>query len=1175
MPRRLLLFLTLFVMVSTMIVAIPAAYSSTATDANMAAPSESQTLVEPPTGNERGAVNRATMPFGGFIKNIGQVHDTDVVFYVQTSRTKVAFRPSCVTVVSDDGMGHPVRTTVWFSGSNLVSPEGMHKKTHVVNYFIASEQYTGIPTYDEVIYRNLYDGIDLRYYMTEQGLKSEFVVHPGADPHLISVQVEGGSLSVSPDHVTVKVGEKTAYGETNLLVLQGNHRVDAGFVQTGTDSYGFRIGDYDVHRTLIIDPIVITMSGFIGGSLQETAGDVCVSGSYIYVLGHTYSSDVPLKNAVDSDPGSTDYADLVIVKMTQTGELVFSTYLGGTYNEYAGGIAVDSSGNIYVSGTASGSDYPVVNAYQSTRQGYHEVVVTKLSSDGSTLLYSTYLGGTGEDYTGEIAVDSSGRLYVTGYTESSDFDLANALDSTHNGTRDAFVTVFNSTGNGLVFSTYLGGAGDEYGRDIALDGSNNIYVVGRTTSNDFPLVNAFDSTRTYDEAFITKILSDFSGYSYSSFYGGGSTDDCRGVIVDSSGAAYLAGYTKSNDIPLVNALDSTLSGDEDGFVAKVSATGTLLYSTYIGGSSNDQLSDIGIDSDANMYVVGYSASSDYPLKDSIRHDMDLAEIIVTKLASDGQSIAFSTFLGGGSIDYGYDIYVTPEGNMTVLGLSESSDFPTRNAFDMTHAGGRDITITRLYNDTQAPTITLNSPANGSVLTSGSLINFSVSDNVEVETVLYDWDGGSTKALNPPYDIPMTSGDGTHTLHITAYDTGHNQASATYTFVCDDTPPIVTLTTPVNGTNQYSGTIVEVNVTEPHFNYVFYRWSTESSETVWWSTPYQTQVPITEGWAVLYVYATDTVGHATNASFWFTVKADYGLMFSTYLGGDSADAGYDIEVDSHGDVYVVGSTAGSGFPADSYDTTHNGGHDVFVTKMDTRTGTLLWSTYIGGSSNDIAYGVAVDPDLNVYVTGVTYSSDFPTVNAYDSTFSGGNDAFVVKLNPGGSALIFSTYFGIDDTKGNSIDVTSAGEAVICGVTQGIPTANAYQSSIGEHSDAFVTKFNSTGTGLVFSTYLGGNGNQYVDGEYRSDEANDVELGPSDTVNVVGTTCSSDFPVANANDTTLGGESDAFVASFTSSGAIRFCTYLGGSDKEFGTGVAVNPVGSVVATGTTWSSDFPVQ
>ncbi|MHA1857973.1 MAG: SBBP repeat-containing protein, partial [Candidatus Thorarchaeota archaeon] len=317
------------------------------------------------------------------------------------------------------------------------------------------------------------------------------------------------------------------------------------------------------------------------------------------------------------------------------------------------------------------------------------------------------------------------------------------------------------------------------------------------------------------------------------------------------------------------------------------------------------------------------------------------------------------------------------------------------------------------------------------------------------------------------------------------------------------------------------------------------------------------------------------GHATNASFWFTVKADYGLMFSTYLGGDSADAGYDIEVDSHGDVYVVGSTAGSGFPADSYDTTHNGGHDVFVTKMDTRTGTLLWSTYIGGSSNDIAYGVAVDPDLNVYVTGVTYSSDFPTVNAYDSTFSGGNDAFVVKLNSQGSALVFSTYFGVDSTKGNSIDVTSAGEAVICGVTQGIPTANAYQSSIGEHSDAFVTKFNSTGTGLVFSTYLGGNGNQYVDGEYRSDEANDVELGPSDTVNVVGTTCSSDFPVANANDTTLGGASDAFVASFISSGAIRFCTYLGGSDKDFGTGVAVNPVGSVVATGTTWSSDFPVQ
>lgn len=338
-----------------------------------------------------------------------------------------------------------------------------------------------------------------------------------------------------------------------------------------------------------------------------------------------------------------------------------------------------------------------------------DVFVTKLNlsaSGSASLVYSTYLGGKNWDIGYGIAVDKAGNAYVTGSTYSTDFPTKNAFDSTSNGA-DVFVTKLNATGNALVYSTYLGGRSSEEGSGITVDKAGNAYLTGTTTSGNFPVKNAYDSTYALSDAFVTKLNATGNALLYSTFFGGSSFDDGYGIAVDSTGYAYVTGRTTSSNFPIKNAFDSThvKNGTHDAFVSKlnpsVAGSGSLVYSSYLGGElKNDQGYGIAVDSAGNAYVTGRTQSSDFPTKNAFDSTLNSAysdDAFVTKVnpaTSGASSLVYSSYLGGNFSDFGHGIAVDLLGNAYVTGYTSSTNFPTKNAFDSTDGFG-DAFVTKV------------------------------------------------------------------------------------------------------------------------------------------------------------------------------------------------------------------------------------------------------------------------------------------------------------------------------------------------------------------------------------------------------------------------------------------------------------------------------------------------
>ena len=287
--------------------------------------------------------------------------------------------------------------------------------------------------------------------------------------------------------------------------------------------------------------------------------------------------------------------------------------MGGSSYDCGNGIAVDSSGSAYVTGETYSTNFPTKNAYKSIKPGSSDAFVTKLDAAGAGLIYSTYLGGSSSDYGGDIAVDSSGSAHVTGTTYSFNFPTKSAYKSTKAGSSDVFITNLTPARTGLAYSTYLGGMGMDYGYGIALDSSGSVYVTGRTQSTNFPIKSAFQSKYGGGaDAFVAKFAPNGAGPVYSTYLGGSSIDDGFGIAIDSSGSAYVTGTTYSNNFPIKNAYQSARAGEEDVFITKLTPAGAgLVYSTYLGESSYDYGKRIALDSSGNAYVVGSTFSKDF------------------------------------------------------------------------------------------------------------------------------------------------------------------------------------------------------------------------------------------------------------------------------------------------------------------------------------------------------------------------------------------------------------------------------------------------------------------------------------------------------------------------------------------------------------------------------------
>ena len=483
----------------------------------------------------------------------------------------------------------------------------------------------------------------MRFYRNNRRLEYDVIVQPGASPSRVQLCYEGiddlrlrkdGDLEIvleegcivqkKPYIYQMIGGEKVEIqGEFRILKAGGGRRkpVGQGYYYAARPQqfiYGFKVASYDQRRPIVIDP-TLEYSTYLGGGGEDYGYGIAVDGSgSAYVTGYTASSDFPKESAYQATLGGG--IDAFVSKFDASGNLVYSTYLGGNGGEEGSGIAVDSSGSAYVTGFTSSNNFPTtLSAHQGVFGGGNDAFMSRFDSSGN-LVYSTYLGGGDADRGNSIAVDGSGSAYVAGTTFSNNFPTTPYAYQTIflGGYSDVFVARFNSLGN-LTYSTYLGGTADEKGSGIAVDSSGSAYITGFTFSYNFPTTpSAYQktlSTYGYRDIFVARFNS-WGNLVYSTYLGGNDNDWGSGIAVDSSGSAYVTGFTFSYNFPTTpSAYQKTISaGGLDAFVVRFDPSGDLTYSTYLGGSGGDWGVGIAVDDQESAYVTGYTASSDFPMK---------------------------------------------------------------------------------------------------------------------------------------------------------------------------------------------------------------------------------------------------------------------------------------------------------------------------------------------------------------------------------------------------------------------------------------------------------------------------------------------------------------------------------------------------------------------------------
>jgi len=516
-----------------------------------------------------------------------------------------------------------------------------------VNYFFGNNPakwHTNVPTYAKVRYRSVYPGIDLLYYGNHRQLEYDFEVQPGSDPRRIQFEIHGASqIELDPEgHLVLKVGTGELRFQCPIVYQQFSGQrtaVGGSYVLTDSTHVAFQVAPYDSSKPLVIDPVLVYAT-YLGGSGTDQSSGVAVDSSgSVYLAGYTDSIDFPLAT-LGSLAQSANHA--FVAKLDPAGaNLVYADYIGGNSQDYGIGLVLDRANEIYVTGSTSSNNFPIVKAYQSQQPGPYAGFLTKISADGSSLLYSTYLGGNTFDQPTSIAIDGLAQVHVAGYTMSQNFPVANAYQVTALANQGGnygyygFLTKFSADGSSLVYSTYLGGNSNVVQNcggpcwpapysavsAIAIDANGNAYVDGTTNTNNFPVTpGAFlTSNNTQQDAtlgFVSKFNS-AGGLDYSTYFYGSSGNPIgmNAIAVDGSGAAFVAGTADSDGtFPLTatGLCDPAVYGSACGyaFVTKFDPAGaTLLYSTFLGPSNYAGPQALALDAIGNAYVLGTTSSS--------------------------------------------------------------------------------------------------------------------------------------------------------------------------------------------------------------------------------------------------------------------------------------------------------------------------------------------------------------------------------------------------------------------------------------------------------------------------------------------------------------------------------------------------------------------------------------
>jgi hypothetical protein len=596
-----------------------------------------------------------------------------------------------------------------------------------MSYFIGNDPArwrTHIARYAVVQFKNSYPGIDWICHGNERQFEYDFCLAPGAHPADIRFRVSGAQRI----EVDAKNGDlvlHTAVGEWRqprpriYEEFDGRKRTLPGwYVLQDSNTVAFGLSEYATNHCLVIDPTLVYSALYGKSNELDNPWSIALdSGGNAYVTGTTgVTNETPHVFLFKVDPTGTN--------------LVYGAVIGGSGGELPGQAVVDATGSAYVIGTTKSSDFPVKNPLQQRLGGPSDAFIAKLNPAGNGVIYSTYFGGGGSGFgpagSGQeagfgIAVDSAGSAYVTGSTTSFDLfgpasdgygGLTNWLQPFLDGASDAFLAKLAPDGSHLIYGTYLGGSGHDVGLRVVLDSQTNACIVGLTTL-DFPVQNAQQLLPGggSSDAFVAKIDADATAFVFSTYLGGSGAELLSAnsglsagadIAVDQSDNIYVVGDTSSSDFPTKNPLQANLEGPNDGFVAKYTPQGALVYATYLGGSGQDGAFGIAVDLTGDAYVTGVTQSTDFHTVNPLEGALNgTAAAFVSVLNPSGSSLLFSTYLGADGVSTANGIAVDPSGNAYVAGLTTSTNFPnTGQKTDQL----RTLFVTRLALGLAAPPI---------------------------------------------------------------------------------------------------------------------------------------------------------------------------------------------------------------------------------------------------------------------------------------------------------------------------------------------------------------------------------------------------------------------------------------------------------------------------------------
>ena len=808
--------------------------------------------------------NVASMPLV-FIQNNGQFEDN--VSYQTRSTDQVI-------TVFEDGMefSHSPGNSSVFMMLNGSNPEkkiiGLNPLNGTANFYYGTDPsawVTGATLTSGVKYEDVYPGIDYTVSGTEGLLKSEFILDAGADPSQIMLVYQGhtgmslnettGDLVIQTPAREIVDEAPTAYQEINGTKTE----VVCSYVVGDNSTVTFNVGEYDKTLPLVIDPI-LRYSLYFGGEGRDQGNSIKVDeGGYAYFIGTSWSDHLkyfknnekdPLANhnppanqsalsageisAEGLAPGSIQpyfgggEKDAFVVKVNPDGtDLVYITYIGGTGTDEGTGLVIDEQGNAYITGGTNSPNFPVKNAYRNALAGGYDAWMAKLDPTGNELVFSTYFGGEHDDFGYDIDIDSQHNVFVTGQTASWNFPVVNRYQlSPYGGLPDAFITKFNSDGNSIVYSNFIGGTAFDAGSAVSVDANGYACIVGQTESSNFLTIKPYqDKLRGSFDAFVTKFDPEGKYPAmYSTYLGGSGSDDARDIIALPDGSLVVVGVTKSKDFPTMNALQGELKGLQDGFITTLNTDGSALtQSTYFGGSLIDSIFGAARDAEGSIYVVGTTNSVDIPVTLAYQSKPGgSSDVLVAKFLAGITQIGYVTYLGGGSIDEGRAIDVMNEGEAYFTGYTESKNFPKVWPYQQNFGDGdRDAFIVSLSEHDVIPATDFEG-----VPTEGDApLSVQFTDKSHGVPTSWAWefgDGATSTERNPlhVYEKP-----GVYTVSLTAKNivSSQKKTKADYIHVFEPVkPPVADFSAdPTSGMVPLTVTFTDLSTNEPEtWSWVF-------------------------------------------------------------------------------------------------------------------------------------------------------------------------------------------------------------------------------------------------------------------------------------------------------------------------------------------------------------------